>query len=98
MHDPYDTERRALEDAALRGPGETQAKVREAIARGEEVPDDLRELVDKIERHAYRVTDEDIAALKQRYTEDEIFEFVIAASLGASQRRLDAGLRALEEA
>lgn len=48
--------------------------------------------------NAYRVTDEDIAALKQRYTEDEIFEFVIAASLGASQRRLDAGLRALEQA
>jgi hypothetical protein len=98
MDDPYDAARRALEDASLRGPGKTESKLREAIARGHEVPDDLRELVDKIERHAYRVSDEDIAALKRRYSEDEIFEIVISASLGASMRRLEAGLRALEEA
>jgi len=90
--------RRALEDAVLRGPARTPAGLRDAIARGGDVPPELRELVGKIERHAHRVTDDDLAALAGRYSEDELFEIVVSAALGASMRRLEAGLRALEEA
>jgi hypothetical protein len=97
--DPLDDARRALEDTALRGPGRTPRALREAVAgAGADVPAELRALVDKIERHAYRVTDEDLAALKTRYSDDELFEVVVCAALGASMRRLDAGLRALDAA
>jgi hypothetical protein len=92
---------RALEEATaqavLRGPGTTAAELRQAVARGEP-PEDLRPLVDKIRRHAHRVTDEDLASLRDRYTEDQLFEVVVAAALGAAEARLHAGLRALEGA
>jgi hypothetical protein len=87
-----------LEDGVLRGPGEADSRIREAVAGDGEIPAELVAVVDKIERHPYGVTEEDIAALKSKYSEDEIFEIVVSAALGASRRRLQAGLRALEEA
>ena len=92
----------ALRDEALRrvleGPGESDPAMRQAAAAGVGAPPDLQALVDKIHRHAYRVTDEDIATLQQRYGDDRMFEIIVSASVGASQQRLVAGLRALEEA
>jgi alkylhydroperoxidase family enzyme len=87
----------ATAQAVLRGPGTTPAELRQAVARGEP-PEELAALVDKIRRHAYRVTDEDLETLRDRYTEDQIFEVVVAAALGAAEARLHAGMRALEEA
>jgi alkylhydroperoxidase family enzyme len=61
------------------------------------IPEDLREYVDTVALHAYRVTDEDVAGLRQAgYSEDEIFEVSIATSLGAALERLEAGLAALD--
>ncbi len=82
----------------LGGPGETDPAIRQAAAEGSGVPADLQPLVDKIHRHAYRVTDEDIAALRERYGDDRMFEIVVSAALGASRRRLLAGLAALNDA
>lgn len=90
-----------IEQTTLEGPGKTTTSLRRAVAnapKSADVPEELRKLVDKIERHAYRVTDEEIAALKEKYSEDELFEIIVSAALGAASRRLDAGLRALEEA
>jgi hypothetical protein len=87
----------ATAQAVLRGPGTTTAELRQAVARGEP-PEELRGLVEKIRLHAYRVTDEDLNALRDRYTEDQLFEVVVAASLGAADLRLRAAMRALEEA
>jgi hypothetical protein len=83
--------------AVLSGPGMTSVELRQALARGEP-PEDLRALVETIRRHAYKVTDEDIAALRARYSEDQVFEIVVATIVGAADERLRAGLRALEEA
>jgi hypothetical protein len=83
--------------ALLRGPGASPAELRQACARGE-APEELRALVEKIERHAYKVTDDDLAALRAKYSEDQLFEIIVAAAFGAADRRLGAGLRALEEA
>lgn len=92
---------RELEEATaaalLRGPGAASAELRQACARGE-APADLRGLVEKIDRHAYQVTDEDVAALRAKYSEDQLFEIIVAAAFGAGDRRLRAGLRALEDA
>jgi hypothetical protein len=87
----------ATAQAVLRGPGTTTADLRQAVARGE-APEALRGLVEKIRQHAYRVTDDDLAALRDLYTEDQLFEVVVAASLGAADLRFCAAMRALEEA
>ena len=97
MDDRFRDLQQATAQAVLRGPGTTSAELRQAVARGEP-PEELRALVDKIRRHAYRVTDEDLAPLRDRYTEDQLFELVVAATLGAAELRLRAGMRALEDA
>src|SRR3954464_8771846 len=97
MGDSHGELKDATAAAVLDGPGTTPAALRQAVARGEP-PEDLRDLVEKIRRHAYKVTDEDLASLGGRYTEDQLFEIVVAASFGAAEHRLRAGLRALEDA
>jgi hypothetical protein len=97
MADTHAELKDATAAAVLEGPATTPAALRQAVARGEP-PEDLRALVEKIRRHAYQVTDEDLAALGGRYTQDQLFEIVVAASFGAAEHRLRAGLRALEEA
>jgi alkylhydroperoxidase family enzyme len=69
-----------------------------AAADGSAIPADLQPLVDTIHRHAYKVTDEDIARLKAKYDDDQLFELIVSAALGASHKRLLAGLEALEQA
>src|SRR5262245_10175209 len=98
MDDRFDAGRRVLEENVLRGPGHTDPALRRRVAERHDVPEELRALVDKIERHAYRVTDEDVASLRSRYSDDELFEIVVAASLGSALDRLRAGLLALERA
>jgi hypothetical protein len=98
MDDRFQASRQAIEEAVLRGPGHTDAGLRQRVAERRDVPEELRALLDKIERHAYQVTDEDLLALRSRYTDDQRFELVVAAALGSALARLHAGLRALEEA
>lgn len=92
----------SLRDRAFRsvfeGPGESEPAVRLAVAEGTDVPVDLQALVDKIHNHAYKVTDEDVARLRTTYSDDQMFEIVVSAALGASRKRLFAGLAALENA
>lgn len=102
MPNPIDDPHAPLRDKALRavldGPGETDPSLRYAAAEGAGVPEDLSSLVEKIHRHAYRVTDEEIDALQAKYGDDRMFEIIVSAAIGASRNRLMAGLRALEEA
>ena len=97
-NDPHASLRDRVLGRVLEGPGETDPALRKAAAAGRGVPGDLQPLVDKIHHHAYRVTDEDIASLRAKYGDDRMFEIVVSAALGASRRRLMAGLEALEEA
>lgn len=97
MTDRFARFRNATADALLRGNGTTAADLRHAVARGTPPPD-LVPLVEKIRRHAYKVTDADLDALRARYTEDQIFEIVTSAAFGAAEARLAAGRKALEDA
>ncbi len=98
MHDPHSTPRDEVLHRVLDGAAETQPALRQAAAENIGVPADLRQLVDKIHTHAYRVTDGEIARLQATYGDDQLFEIIVSAALGASRQRLLAGLRALEEA
>jgi hypothetical protein len=92
----------AIRDRVFRtifdGPGESVPAVRRAAGDGTGVPSDLAALVDKIHHHAYKVTGEELADLRATYSDDQLFEVVVCAAVGASRRRLLAGLAALEEA
>jgi alkylhydroperoxidase family enzyme len=90
--------------AVLGTPGDTDPELRVAVERyatvlggrpgdAPELPDDLRAYVEKVARHAYKVTDADVDGLREAgYSEDAIFELTLAAALGAAQARLSAGL------
>jgi hypothetical protein len=82
----------------LTGPGESDPAVRQAAANNAGLPEDLRSLIAKVHAHAYQVTDADIARLQSTYGDDKLFEIIVSAALGASRKRLMAGLRALAEA
>jgi alkylhydroperoxidase family enzyme len=85
----------ALVDAALTAPGRLSAERRAAFA-GEPLVGPLGDFADKVRRHAYRVTDDDIDALRRHgLDEDAIFELAIACAVGEAHARLQAGLKTL---
>jgi alkylhydroperoxidase family enzyme len=99
---------RDLVKAVLTTPGDTDPALRKAIearsaelgGRNEpaagEIPEALRAFVDKVARHAYKVTERDIDELKKGgYSEDAILEITLSAALGAGMSRLERGLAAL---
>ena len=94
--------------AVLDGKGVTDPALRRAIAARaaelaggsptgvESIPPDLRRSVDLAAQHAWRITDEDVAALRKAgYSEDALFEIFISAAVGDGIERLERGLSAL---
>lgn len=98
MDDPHAALFDELFRQVLDGPGQSPRDVRRASARNQDVPGDLQPLIDKIHKHAYKVTDDDVARLQATYGDDQMFELIVSAALGASRKRLMAGLAALEDA
>ena len=96
--DPHASLRRAVYERVLLGEGEADRDLRQAAAAGTGLPPDLQPLIDKIHRHAYKITDEDIARVQAKYGDDKMFEIVISAALGAARKRLALGLDALDNA
>jgi alkylhydroperoxidase family enzyme len=97
QNDPHATEMQRLAKAVLAGPGMLDLEVRQAAADAGELPEALRAYLDKVARHAYKVTDEDVIGLREAgYSEDQIFEATVSCALGACLRRLEAGLTAIE--
>ena len=87
----------ATRHAVVDGPGSTDPALRRQVASGQPASD-LAILVNKIRDHAYQVTDDDIETLRARYSENELFELVVAAAVGAAEYRLRAALAALDGA
>ena len=101
-----------LVDRVLAGPGHTPRELRRALlaraaglgggrdpgpASGETVPAPLAAYADKVARHAYKVTDEDLGALQRAgNSDDALFEVTVSAALGAALGRLERGLTALQ--
>ena len=68
----------------------------EGQAARKELAKPLNTLIDKVTKHAYQVTDEDIAAVRAfGLSEDQIFEMVVCAAIGQATRQYDTALAAL---
>jgi hypothetical protein len=98
MNDPHAKSRDSALGSVLDGPGHTEPSLRHAVAENRNVPPDLAPLIAKIHAHAYRVTNEDVAAAQRTLGDDRLFEVIVSAAMGASRQRLTAGLAALEDA
>src|SRR5213083_2560451 len=85
--------------ASVLGPsGHAGAELRRAAlgSSSGDVPPWLGGYVDKVASDAYRISDEDVAALQGAGgADDAIFEITIAAAVGAALGRLERGLAAL---
>jgi hypothetical protein len=93
-----------LIDSVLGAPGDTSSEQRRAaLARAarpggsaDSLAAPLGRYVDTVARHAYKLTDDDLAALQRAgNSEDAIFEITVSAALGAALGRLERGLAAL---
>jgi hypothetical protein len=96
VRDPWADLRRATRDSVLAGPGAAPSELRQRVARGD-APADLAPVVEKIRKYAYRVTDDDLGSLAKSYDEDQLFEIVLAAAIGAAGDKLDRAMALLEE-
>ena len=97
MASPLEALQRATHATVLDGPGKVDATIRNQVALGQPPPE-LAALVKKVRDEAYRVTDADVDALRAKYSEDELFELIIAATVGAAEHRLARAMSALEDA
>ena len=89
--------RRALIARILDGDGTASLAQRRAAFNNTGAPGPLSALIDKVARHAYTVTDEDISAVRATgLSEDHIFDVVVCAAIGQATRQYDAALAALE--
>lgn len=98
IEDPHASLRDRVLASVLDSPGESLTEIRHAAADGTGLPSTLQPLVDKIHRHAYKVTDDDMSRAQAKHGDDQMFEIVVSAALGASRQRLLAGLEALDKA
>ena len=90
---------RALVDRVLNAEGSASAEQRaQAFGHADMLPP-LGTLISKVATRPAQVTDADFAAAKAAgFTEDQLFELVIAAAVGQSARLYETGLAALAEA
>jgi len=89
----------AMEQRILTGRGMASPEIRAQAFAASDLPEPLATLVDRVARRSFEVTDTDFAdALTAGFTEDQLFEIVVCAAVGASSRQHQAGLAALAEA
>ena len=88
-----------LHDAVLRTPGAINVTARESAFAGLAATETVGAYVAKVQDASYRITDRDFDGLSALgLSEDAILELTLAAALGAANRRLEAGIRAMNEA
>jgi alkylhydroperoxidase family enzyme len=91
--------RKALVVRILEGDGRASHALRRAAFDNAGLIEPLAMMIEKVAKHAYTVTDEDIAAARgSGLSEDRIFELVVCAAVGQATRQYDTALAALVEA
>jgi alkylhydroperoxidase family enzyme len=95
-----------LRESVLQGPGVLSQEERQRIAAwsanpgtipaSQQMDEPLAQVLTKVTRHAYKVTDEDIQGLLAAgYSEDAVFEAVMSAALGTAIARYERGMAVL---
>ncbi len=91
--------RKALVARIKEGDGRASHAQRRAAFDNAGLAEPLSTLIDKVAKHAYKVTDDDIAAARAAgLSEDQIFEIVVCAAIGQATRQYDTALAALDAA
>jgi hypothetical protein len=89
--------RKALVARILEGDGRASHAQRRAAFDNAGLAEPLSTLIDKVAKHAHKITDEDIAAARASgLSEDQIFEIVVCAAVGQAMRQYDKALAALK--
>ena len=102
----YDELVQRLRQGVLDTPGESASALRLAVlergkhpgggsAARDALPAALASYVDKVARHAYKVTDAEVESLQASHSDDALFELTVAATVGAALHRLERGMAAL---
>ena len=99
----------SLVDSLLNGRGDSDPELRRAVEQqaaahagrlaenGPRLPQELSRYVDKVALHAFKITDDDIEALRESgHSEDAIFELTLCATLGAGIARLERAITAMK--
>lgn len=90
LYDPYAKKMERLRHSVFSGPGALAPEVRLAISAGEKLSGALGIFVQKIAAEASSLTDDDISDLhRAHYTDDQIFEAIVCAAMGAGLFRLE---------
>lgn len=91
--------RKALTSRILDGDGKAPTAERDAAFNNTGLAEPPATLVDKVARHASALIDNDFAAAKNSgRNEDQLFEIVVCAAVGAASRQYDTALAALAAA
>jgi hypothetical protein len=91
--------RKSLARRILEGEGKASRSERRAAFDNSGLAEPISSLVDKVARHAYRITEEDFAAVRaSSLSEDQIFEVVVCSAIGEATRQYDIAFAALEAA
>lgn len=87
---------RALIARVLDGDATAPTELRRAAFEDAGLDEPMRTLIDKVAHYAYRVCDEDIAAVRAAgCSEDQIFEIVVCAAIGQASRQYQTAMAAL---
>ena len=91
--------RKALVTRILDGDGRASRVRRRAAFDDTGLAEPLKTLIDKVTKHANKVTGENIAGARASgFSEDQILELVVCAAIGQATRQHDAAHAALVEA
>jgi alkylhydroperoxidase family enzyme len=90
------TKAAAVVESVLEADCATSPAVRREAFDGRADDPVVARYLDLVRRHAYGITDEDVASLREAGLDDDaIFEVTVAAALGSGAERLQAGLSLL---
>jgi|ERR1041384_7473695 len=99
MSEAVNRYRKAVVDRVLSGDGRASKEQRRAAFDNKGVTEPARALVEKVAKNAWKVSDEDVAAVKAAgVSEDQVFELCVSAALGQASRQLESALAALDAA
>ena len=90
---------RELVARVLCGDAKAPPEIRRTAFDNAGLDEPTRTLVEKVANRSYAVTDEDVAAARAAgFSEDQIFELMVCAAVGAADRQYESAMAALTEA